>query len=68
MELATRFRRPGKEYVHHEISSFRREQGNWVYVEGLINPKPPPRQINKIVRYASWPCGSSKKHKTCCGA
>ena len=68
MEFATSFKRQGKEYVHHEIASFRREQGIWMYVTGRMNPKPPPRQVDKVGRNDPCPCGSGKKFKKCCGA
>lgn len=68
VEFATSFKRHGKEYVHHEIASFRREQGNWMYVEGRMNPKPPPRQADKVGRNDPCPCGSGRKYKKCCGA
>ena len=67
VEFATSFKRHGKEYVHHEIASFRREQGSWMYVEGRMNPKPPPRQVDKVGRNDPCPCGSGRKYKKCCG-
>ena len=68
VEFVTNFMRQGKEYAHHEIASFRREQGSWMYVKGRMNPKPPPRQVAKVGRNDPCPCGSGKKFKKCCGA
>lgn len=68
VEFVARFRRDGQDLLHHELASFRREDGRWVYVSGVINPKAPPRQVVKIGRNDPCPCGSGRKHKKCCGA
>ena len=52
----------------HELASFRREEGRWVYVDGDMNPKGPPRQVAKVGRNEPCPCGSGKKYKKCCAA
>ncbi|MEO5336833.1 MAG: YchJ family protein [Magnetospirillum sp. WYHS-4] len=67
VEFAARFSRQGQEQIHHELASFRREQGIWVYVDGKMNPKPPPRHVVKVGRNDPCPCGSGKKYKKCCG-
>jgi SEC-C motif domain protein len=66
--FAAHFRQDGKRLVHHERSSFRREDGLWVYVDGDINPKDPPRLVEKVGRNEPCPCGSGKKFKKCCTA
>ena len=66
--FAAHFRQDGKRLVHHERSTFRREDGLWVYVDGDINPKDPPRLVEKVGRNEPCPCGSGKKFKKCCGA
>lgn len=68
VEFAARFVEDGEEKVHHELASFRREDGRWLYVEGKMNPKGKPRQASKIGRNEPCPCGSGKKFKKCCGA
>ena len=68
VEFAIRFRRDGQELVHRERSRFRRDDGVWYYVDGDVNPKDPPRRVEKIGRNDPCPCGSGKKHKKCCGA
>lgn len=45
--------------LHHERSTFRKEAGRWVYVDG--RPGRPPG------RNAPCLCGSGKKFKRCCG-
>jgi SEC-C motif-containing protein len=68
VEFAIRFRRQGQEYLQRERSQFRREDGCWLYVDGEINPKSPPRQVTKVGRNDPCPCGSGRKYKKCCGA
>jgi SEC-C motif-containing protein len=67
VEFAIRFRRNGQDLVQHEVSSFRREDGQWLYSGGEVSAKPPPRHVVKIGRNDPCPCGSGKKYKKCCG-
>jgi SEC-C motif-containing protein len=64
VEFVARFREDGREQVHHELASFRRDSGDWVYVDGKLLP----RQVTKVGRNDPCPCGSGKKFKKCCGA
>lgn len=51
-----------------EDSFFRREEGQWYYVDGVIhNAEPVRREGPKIGRNDPCPCGSGKKYKKCCG-
>ena len=68
VEFVARFRFNGEQHLHHELASFRREQGRWVFVAGDMNPKGPPRRVVKVGRNDPCPCGSGKKYKKCCGA
>lgn len=68
VEFRIRFRRDGQDLAHHERASFRREDGRWLYAQGEVNPKSPPRHVVKIGRNDACPWGSGKKHKKCCGA
>lgn len=68
VEFAAHFRRDGQPHVLREVSSFRREQGRWIYVDGVISPGSEPRRSEKVGRNAPCPCGSGKKYKKCCGA
>lgn len=58
----------GQSGVHHERATFKRENGRWVYVDGELNPKAPPRRVVQVGRNDPCPCGSGKKYKKCCGA
>lgn len=69
VEYLARFRIKGQMHGHHELASFRREGGAWVYVDGEMNPRQEPRQVGaKPGRNDPCPCGSGKKYKKCCGA
>jgi SEC-C motif-containing protein len=68
VRFAAQYRQDGVRLVHHERSTFRREDGQWVYVDGEVDPKSPPRQVAKVGRNDPCPCGSGKKYKKCCGA
>ena len=50
--------------VHHERSYFIREDGQWKYDKGLINPAP---EVPPTPKNAPCPCGSEKKYKKCGG-
>ncbi len=45
----------------HERSRFLREQGRWLYLDG-VQPK-----VVKPGRNQACPCGSGRKYKQCCG-
>lgn len=68
VEFAARFKKDGEMHVHHELATFKTEDGRWVYVDGTMNPKGAPRRVEKIGRNDPCPCGSGKKYKKCCGA
>jgi len=48
--------------VLHETSRFRREQGVWLYVDGVLH-----ESGQKAGRNDPCPCGSGRKFKRCCG-
>ena len=55
----------GAKQVHHEKSTFLKENGKWFYVDGIANP--PKTNTKRIVaRNEPCPCGSGKKFKKCC--
>lgn len=67
VEFAAHYKRNGTAQIHHERGNFRRADGRWLYVDGVISPKGPPRQVVKVGRNDPCPCGSGKKYKKCCG-
>ena len=68
VEFVARYRQAGKVFAHHELASFRKAEGRWLYVDGIINPKPAQRTAVKVGRNDPCPCGSGRKYKKCCGA
>ncbi|HSV27921.1 MAG TPA: YchJ family protein [Candidatus Omnitrophota bacterium] len=68
VEFVARYKFRGKPFAHHELASFRKVEGRWQYVDGVINPKPAQRVGAKVGRNDPCTCGSGKKYKKCCGA
>ena len=66
VEFSLRFRRDGQEFSQHEVSTFRRSEGRWLYVEGEVSANVAPRHVVKVGRNDPCPCGSGKKYKKCC--
>lgn len=57
------------DYHHHEISTFKKIDDKWYYVDGqIVGTGPILRSSPKVGRNESCPCGSEKKFKKCCGA
>ncbi|EPY00954.1 YchJ family protein [Magnetospirillum fulvum] len=67
LEYIARFKMRGQPHLHHELATFRRQDGEWVYVDGTVSPKTAPRTVTKVGRNEPCPCGSGKKFKVCCG-
>ncbi|MGE3175525.1 MAG: YchJ family protein [Planctomycetota bacterium] len=68
VEFKARYELAGEDIVHHEIASFRKDDGDWYFVDGLeVKPRPFKRQQPKVGPNEPCPCGSGKKHKKCCG-
>ena len=68
VEFAARFRADGAVRVHKEKSNFRRENGEWVYVDGEVRVEEQAvASPGKTGRNDPCPCGSGSKFKKCCG-
>lgn len=67
VDFVIHFRRDQKDMVQTELASFRRENGQWLYESGKLNPHAVQRQVSKVGRNDPCPCGSGKKAKKCCG-
>jgi len=65
--FTARFIENGEQNLHRELGQFCRENGDWVYVDGKINPQGAPVRVDKVGRNDPCPCGSGKKYKKCCG-
>jgi SEC-C motif-containing protein len=58
----------GEDITHHEVASFRKEDGTWYFVDGVeVKPRPFKHLEKKVGPNEPCPCGSGKKHKKCCG-
>ncbi len=68
VEFVARCRDESGPAIHHELSTFIRVDGHWLFDDCVLNPKPPTRHVEKIGRNEPCPCGSGKKYKKCCGA
>ncbi|MBT4792264.1 MAG: YchJ family protein [Halobacteriovoraceae bacterium] len=57
------------DYLHHEISTFKKQDGKWFYLDGqIVGNGPYKRATPKLGRNEPCSCGSGKKYKKCCGA
>ena len=68
VEFRARYTAGGEFCNHHEVSEFRKENGEWRFVDGtLVGETPQRRETPKVGRNDPCPCGSGKKYKKCCG-
>ena len=61
--FADHYRHRGVPGIHRERSRFRRENSDWVYVDGDVEIA----AHAKVGRNDPCPCGYGKKFKKCCG-
>lgn len=52
---------------HHEIASFKKSGGEWLFESGEVVTGTVRRSAPKVGRNDPCPCGSGKKFKQCCG-
>lgn len=58
----------GERTRHHELASFVKVDGEWVFDDGdPVLPKQVVRSMPKVGRNDPCPCNSGKKYKKCCG-
>jgi SEC-C motif-containing protein len=67
VEFKARFRQNGTTHIHHERSRFRRQNGQWFYIDGIFNPDATAGAGTKVGRNDPCICGSGRKYKLCCG-
>ncbi|MAM95947.1 YchJ family protein [Parvibaculum sp.] len=65
VEFVAHFRQQDADRVHHETANFKRQDGRWWYVDGIMGVR--PRRVEKVGRNDPCSCGSGKKYKKCCG-
>ena len=67
VEFIARYHRDGTDQQHHEVSTFRKDDGKWFFEDGkVIGGQPEVRESPKVGRNDPCPCGSGKKYKKCC--
>jgi SEC-C motif-containing protein len=66
VEFIAKCRQNGEIRVHHERSDFKREDDQWMYIDGVVNPRMETRYVQKMGRNDPCSCGSGKKYKKCC--
>lgn len=82
VEFTAKYKMNGKTLEHHEVSTFKKIDGKWYFLEGDSHVHedgkghhhhhapvaPIVREEPKIHRNDPCTCGSGKKYKKCCGA
>jgi SEC-C motif-containing protein len=66
VEFKCKFILKDAEQVHHELSTFKKENGEWFFVDGALKNNTVQRASEKIGRNDPCHCGSGKKYKKCC--
>ena len=67
VEFVANYEVEGNAVRHHEISDFRRVEGEWFFRDGKEIPVTVWRDTPKVGRNDPCPCGSGKKYKKCHG-
>jgi SEC-C motif-containing protein len=67
VEFVVSYTEKGNKQEHHELSTFKKENGAWYFATGKTMPKPIVRVDPKTGRNDPCPCGSGRKFKKCCG-
>lgn len=68
VEFVATYKERGLIKPYRERARFRRQEGNWYYVDGeFVRLPPAEHDSTKVGRNAPCPCGSGKKFKKCCG-
>ncbi len=82
VEFVAKYKTQGKVLEHHEVSTFKKKDGQWYFVDGESHvheegkghehhrePQAPiVREAPKVGRNDPCVCGSGKKSKKCCAA
>jgi SEC-C motif domain protein len=68
VEFVANFKQNKKDITHHELASFEKIDGKWIFMDGVVpKPKQVIRETPKTGRNDPCPCGSGLKYKKCCG-
>jgi SEC-C motif-containing protein len=66
VEFIAHYEMDGRKVAHHERSQFRKTDGKWRYLDGVMVKPKPVRVGPKVGRNDLCPCGSGQKYKRCC--
>lgn len=61
------FLQAGEERVMHELSRFKKKEGRWYYLDGVVKSIGKVGLQTRQGKNAPCSCGSGKKFKRCCG-
>jgi SEC-C motif domain protein len=68
VEFVAKFREKGEDKLHHELSTFIRHEGDWVFEDGVpAKSKPIRNEGPRLGRNDPCHCGSGLKFKKCHG-
>ncbi len=67
VEFKAYYESENEEYVMKEMSQFKKQAGQWMYMDGLVSSVCKVGQQTNLGKNASCSCGSGKKFKRCCG-
>jgi SEC-C motif domain protein len=67
VEFIARFKMKGFGQIHHELATFRKHDGRWVFSDAKELAPPPQVNAPRVGRNDPCTCGSGKKFKKCCG-
>ena len=68
VEFIANYREKLRKIDHHEIASFKKEEGVWYFDDSEFPFQQVVNEGPKVGRNDPCPCGSGKKYKKCCGA
>ena len=67
VEFKAYFQIDGEQRIMTEISRFKKINGNWFYLDGLVKSIAEANQSSNQGKNTPCACGSGKKFKRCCG-
>ncbi len=68
VEFKAHYEMKNEQYIHHELSEFRKEENILYFYDGKLQQGPVVRTSPKVGRNDPCSCGSGKKFKKCCNA
>jgi SEC-C motif domain protein len=67
VEFIAKYSQKDEKVEHHELATFRKEDGIWTFLDSRMINIPFRHDQPKSGRNDPCPCGSGKKYKKCCG-